>query len=42
MEQAEIFVGDMGIQEIYLGDVLIYKRESSYCYLELSTNDKGD
>lgn len=30
------FLGAMGIQEVYLGDQLIYRREESYCYIELT------
>lgn len=43
----EIFVGDMGIKEAYLGDKLVYTRPGAHFYLELSTkttndNEKGD
>jgi len=31
------FLGRMGIFEAYLGDELLYRRKSSYLYLELNT-----
>ena len=31
------FLGKMGIYEAYLGEELLYRRKSSYLYLELNT-----
>lgn len=31
------FLGKMGIFEAYLGEELLYRRKSSYLYLELNT-----
>lgn len=28
-------LGDMGVQRIYVGDALYYKRQSSFCYIQL-------
>lgn len=32
-------LGEMGIQEICLGKEVVYKREGSYCYIELGSED---
>lgn len=31
--------GDMGVQLIYVGDSELYKRESSYCYIKLESEE---
>lgn len=33
----ELFNGNMGIKNVYIGEDLIYKRESSFVYIELTS-----
>ena len=37
LSASEVFTGDMGIIQICLGDELLYSRNGSYLYVELST-----
>lgn len=34
---AELFQGNMGIKQAYIGDTLIYERPGGYFYLALNT-----
>lgn len=38
---SNLFVGDMGVKEIYVGDIPIYQRQGGYFYLELSTEEES-
>ena len=35
-----LFVGDMGVKEIAVGDEVIYTRSGGYFYLELNTKEE--
>lgn len=37
---AELFVGDMGIKHIMIGDTEIYSRPGSYFYIKLDTTEE--
>ena len=37
VEASDMFVGDMGIKAICIGDTEIYTRPGAYLYIELST-----
>lgn len=37
----QVFVGDIGVKEIYAGDTLIYQRPGGFFYLELNTSGEN-
>lgn len=38
----EVFIGDMGVQQMIVGDDVVYQRDGSYCYIELKNELKED
>ena len=40
-ETKELFVGDMGIKEVAIGDEIIFNRPGGYFYLELITKEEN-
>lgn len=36
---SEIMVGNMGIQSVFMGSDMVFKRETSYFFLELKTEE---
>ena len=34
-----LFLSEMGIKEAFIGDMNIYRRDGSYFYIELETED---
>lgn len=39
-EIVDVFVGNMGIKSVHIGDETVYMRSGGYFYIELDTSDE--